>query len=187
VERGPIEWCTREITSRCPGFRFTHVDLRNAAYNPDGSLEAETFAFPYEDDAFDLVFGFSLFTHLMPAALEHYLNEIKRVLDDRGRLHATFFVLDQVRKRRLSDSDAEIAKAVMSTEGPAHTAYEIAEWMVLYDEDWLRSVLSAVGLRLRLVNYGSWPEWALGLEDVMGPQDTLVSYVSDVAARSRGA
>src|SRR5689334_8741782 len=80
VDGEAIEWCAREITSRRPGFRFTHADLRNAAYNPSGERDPEAFTFPYDDGAFDLVYGFSLFTHLMPAALEHYIREIKRVL-----------------------------------------------------------------------------------------------------------
>src|ERR1043165_7979740 len=41
VEREPIEWCEREIAARYPRFHFTHVDLRNAAYNPNGVIAPE--------------------------------------------------------------------------------------------------------------------------------------------------
>ena len=119
--------------------------------------------------------------------LEHYLSEVKRVLGERGRLHATFFLLNSERERRFRDSDAELANALMSSDDPARSPTEIPEWMVAYEEDWLRALFDDVGLKLRLINYGSWPEWALGLEQVMAPQDTIVAYASDMAARSRGA
>ena len=85
-----IEWCQREVTSRYPNFRFTHVDVFNAAYNPSGALRASEFSFPYRAEQFDLVFLYSVFTHLLPEALEHYLSEIGRVNYNERRQAASF-------------------------------------------------------------------------------------------------
>jgi SAM-dependent methyltransferase len=184
VDAEAIDWCRREVTSRHPGFAFTHLDLRNDAYNPGGALDAETFTFPYGDGAFDLVFGFSLFTHLLRPTLERYLGEVRRVLSERGRLHATFFLLNPERTRQFASSDQKVASALMRGVGPVRTVHEVAEWMVAYDEAWLRSLLVDLGFRLRLVQWGRWPDWAVGLEEPMGPQDTVVAVTR--TARSAG-
>ena len=73
-------------------FAFVHADLRNTAYNPGGALDADSYRFPYGDGAFDLVIATSLFTHLLPAAAEHYLSEAARVLAPGGRLFCTWLL-----------------------------------------------------------------------------------------------
>ena len=56
-----------------PNFRFRHVDVLNRAYNPQGRLDPENFEFPYPQDAFDFVFLTSVFTHMRPPEMRHYL------------------------------------------------------------------------------------------------------------------
>ena len=75
-------------------FRFTHVDLVNATYNPRAEATAASFRFPYDDEAFDLVIATSVFTHLLPEESSNYLTEIGRVLAPAGRLFSTWFLLD---------------------------------------------------------------------------------------------
>ena len=81
-----IAWCQERYRDTPAPFRFVHADLRNSAYNPGGTLDAGSYRFPYDDAAFDLVIATSLFTHLLPAAAEHYLAEAARVLTPGGRL-----------------------------------------------------------------------------------------------------
>ena len=73
--------------------RVPTVDVRSEVYNPSGSVAPERFRFPYDDGAFTFALASSLFTHLVPAALERYLSELARVLEPGGRLMATFFLV----------------------------------------------------------------------------------------------
>lgn len=90
-----IQWCKQEITSRFPNFQFIHTPLRNDLYNLSTSQRAEQFVFPYTNNSFDLVVLTSVFTHMQPAEVQHYLKEIKRVLKPGGKCLATFFVIDE--------------------------------------------------------------------------------------------
>ncbi|MBA3583179.1 MAG: class I SAM-dependent methyltransferase, partial [Gemmatimonadetes bacterium] len=68
-----IEWCRSHITPRFPNFRFQLADIRNKTYNPGGSYQADAYAFPYPADSFDFVIAISVFTHMLPADVKHYV------------------------------------------------------------------------------------------------------------------
>ena len=89
-----IAWCKRHIQRRYPQFRFTRADVFNAEYNPAGKTRPAEYVFPYGDETFDFVFLASVFTHLLPDDLEHYLAEIARVTRKDGTCLATFFLLN---------------------------------------------------------------------------------------------
>ena len=75
-----IAWCKREIEPRWSKSKFQLVDIKNEHYNPNGTISADKFKFPYKDNTFDFVFLTSVFTHLLPADLSNYLREVSRVL-----------------------------------------------------------------------------------------------------------
>jgi SAM-dependent methyltransferase len=93
VIRPLVEWCDRVITPRFPNFRFEHCDVANSAYNLNGRLRPREYVFPYEAGRFDIVFLGSVFTHMLPADVTHYVGEIARVLKPGGRILATYFLL----------------------------------------------------------------------------------------------
>ena len=84
VVRTAIDWCESNIASQHPNFHFRHVDVLNHVYNPKGRLDPEAFEFPYPDEAFDFVFLTSVFTHMRPPEMRHYLGQIRRVLRPGG-------------------------------------------------------------------------------------------------------
>lgn len=100
-----IAWCRRHIGSRHPNFGFQLADLYNSRYNPRGHQSAAQYRFPYEDDAFDVAWAYSVFTHMLPAQVGRYLSELARVLRPGGRVLITAFVLD-------AESRAAIAAGV---------------------------------------------------------------------------
>jgi len=93
VEKG-IDWCRKHITPRFTNFRFCWFDLYNKTYNPNGSLLAHEFRFPFGDAQFDFLFLTSVFTHMLPPGLENYLSEVSRVLRPGATCLATFFLLN---------------------------------------------------------------------------------------------
>ena len=90
VEKG-VNWCNKKIKKDFPNFNFIFVPLKNDLYN-NSKNEAERFTFPYEDNSFDKVFLFSVFTHMTVKEIANYLCEIKRVLKPEGLCLATLFI-----------------------------------------------------------------------------------------------
>lgn len=73
-------------------FQFVLMDVRNSIYNPTGNSSPESYVFPFPDESFDVVFLYSVFTHMLPEAVDNYLSQIGRVLRPSVVLHlAPFF------------------------------------------------------------------------------------------------
>lgn len=89
ISQKAIAWCQEHITSAHPNFQFEVSDIYNSLYNPKGKYQSLDFRFPYPDASFDVVFLTSVFTHMFPPDVEHYLDEISRVLKPGGRCLCT--------------------------------------------------------------------------------------------------
>ena len=95
VSREAIAWCTQNISGSHPNFDFTVADVQSSQYNPKGKYKSSDFRFPYPDGSFDVVLLASVFTHMLPADVRHYLQEIVRVLKPGGQSLITFFLLNE--------------------------------------------------------------------------------------------
>jgi SAM-dependent methyltransferase len=155
-----IGWCRENITSAHPNFGFTRVDVFNAAYNPTG-IPGSELVFPYEDGSFNLAFGLSLFTHLLPEDFEHYLSETRRVLRPGGRTLFTFFLLRPF-SRRLLAQGGYVADALLERDqGDFSTVYDKAEGFIAYRLGYVREVFERNGFEISEFFWGSWPQWAI--------------------------
>jgi SAM-dependent methyltransferase len=94
IVRDFIEVAEKRFAS-LPHFRFGHVNVQNGEYNRAGRIEAANLRFPHPDGAFDFVFLTSVFTHMRPVEVRHYIDEIQRVLAPGGRCLATAFVVNE--------------------------------------------------------------------------------------------
>jgi ubiquinone/menaquinone biosynthesis C-methylase UbiE len=99
-----VKWCNEHISKEFPNFNFKCAALSNSLYTNAGE-ESASFSFPYPDGQFDFVFLTSVFTHMMPADVTQYLNEISRVLKSNGKCFATFFYLDDQAIRFMADQE----------------------------------------------------------------------------------
>jgi SAM-dependent methyltransferase len=91
IDGGGIRWC-QEHYVQYPHFRFQLADVYNKFYNPSGKQKPEEYVFPYPDASFDFAFATSVFTHMPPQAIAHYLKETARVLVPGGRALLTAFL-----------------------------------------------------------------------------------------------
>src|SRR6185436_1917816 len=89
-----VAWCRNSLHLDRERFAFEHHPIRSTMYNTTAETAPEGFFFPWFEKSFDLAIATSLFTHLLPAATEHYLAETHRVLKRKGRLFASFFLVD---------------------------------------------------------------------------------------------
>jgi SAM-dependent methyltransferase len=156
VMSAAIETCVKEIAAVHPNFRFRHVDVHNHVYNPGGRLDPRSFDFPYPDESFDFVFLTSVFTHMRPAEVRHYLDEIRRVLRPTRRVLMTFFLLNP---DAMAAIEAGLAKRTFQHEGDGYL-YDVAgrpESAIAYREEDALALIEAAGFSLDgTVRYGGW-------------------------------
>lgn len=155
IIKGSIDWCKKNISSRYPNFNFQVVDIYNGKYFPKGKKEASTFKFPYEDHAFDTVFLFSVFTHMLPKDMENYLHEISRVLKRDGQCLITYFLINETSLELMNKEDFRYifknhrTNRLLKNNG----TYEDS---TAYEENYLRKLYARNGLKIKKIYYGSW-------------------------------
>lgn len=155
VEAG-VKWCADHVTPRFPHFQFRQIDVYNQIYNPKGRLAARDYRFPFEDGRFDFVLLTSVFTHMMPADLQHYLSEIARVLRPGGRCLITWFLLN-AESRGLLRAGRSTLDFAHEVEGCLTTDKRNPEAAIAYEEAAVRAMYAARGLAVEEPpRYGSW-------------------------------
>ena len=135
---GPsIKWCTNHITQ--PNFRFAQIsDLK----------------LPYEAQSFDVILLKSVFTHLRPEEVDHYLSQIARLLKPNGRCLASFFLLND-EQRALTQKNA--FQFTFGDERWRYVYEHSPESASAYDETYILELLRKHNLELRApVRYGTW-------------------------------
>jgi len=165
ISRPSIRWCRWAMGRKFPNFHFTYADVHNGEYNPRGAIAPEQYTFPFEDGAFDFVFLTSVFTHMLPAAIVHYLGEIARVLARGGRVLATFFLVPA--------ADPGDGRWI-AHEGPGYRTSNPnrPEEAIAFDEEVVRGWFRAAGLSiLEPIHRGSWTNLAQGISY----QDVIVA------------
>jgi len=155
IVKAGVEWCDKHITTRFPRFRFTLVDLYNGSYNPKGKILPKDFVFPYENDSFDAVMALSVFTHMKPEDVSHYLKEVERVLKPGGKSLLTFFLINK-ESRVLLDNPDNSQRFVDTGDGYWTTHLDLPELAIGYDEKIVRRFYREAGLEIERIAYGSW-------------------------------
>ena len=167
-----VAWCQRAITPRYPAFRFHRADVASRAYNPAGTTTAAAYRFPFENRAFDFVMLGSVFTHMLPDEVAHYLLEIARVLDTGGVAVVSWFLLDEVSLPAVDDGRSFMSFGVRHSSGVCrlHDA-AMPEAAVAFLEEFALNAIAAAGLRVRDRRRGAWANGRADDQDVL----TLVS------------
>jgi SAM-dependent methyltransferase len=152
-----VSWCQRAITQRHPGFRFHRADLASGAYNPDGQAAASTYRFPFPDRTFDFIFLGSVFTHMLPDGVEHYMREISRLLAPGGVCVASYFLLNDKTRTGVEAGQSFMSFRVEHSSGLCrlHDA-ATPEAAVALEETFVRQIHEQAGLRIRDIRRGRW-------------------------------
>jgi ubiquinone/menaquinone biosynthesis C-methylase UbiE len=154
-------------------FRFTHADVRNAAYNPGGRFGADNYRLPFSDGTFDVVLLKSVFTHMGPSGVRNYLGETSRVLKPSGRSVITFFLLNE-ESRRLADAGA--GELLMRHAYPGDPLCrllnpEVPEAAIAHDEQRIRRWFIEAGFSTVEISFGNW----CGRRSLLGLQDMVIA------------
>jgi SAM-dependent methyltransferase len=170
IHRPSIRWCQKHISRDNEQYMFRHIDVENHLYNPTGKYAAENYAFPFEDHSFDVILLKSVLTHMLPAEVERYFQEIARLLSTQGRCLATLFLLNETQKA-LEQHGKNQLQFKFGDQMWRYIYKNDPEAAVAYSECCVMSMLQKYGLELaEPVIYGTWS----GREDGVSYQDLLL-------------
>ena len=150
-----VQWCEQQITDRYPNFKFRHVDVFNKHYNPDGGVLPSEWKFPYSDAEFDFVCLISVFTHMLPDAVQNYAREISRVLKPGAKSFISFLLLNDESRRLIAQGKSTLP-LTHELGGCIVLDPEFPETTVGLREDFVRDLFEESGLAINAVHYGSW-------------------------------
>lgn len=156
IQKCGYDWCRNNITPRYPQFHFTYADIYNKEYNPHGAEKASEYRFPYPAEHFNFIYMTSVFTHMLPHDMIHYLEEVFRMLRPDGRCLITFFLWNQD-SEKLHNSSKSVFNFAYDY-GPYLTIDRIIpELAVAYREEFIRAKLEKTGFKLISAPlYGHW-------------------------------
>jgi SAM-dependent methyltransferase len=164
-----IKWCKNNISGPYGNINFSLADIFNKEYNPHGLLSPSQYRFPFEDETFNLIVLVSVFTHMLPAAVDNYLGEIARILKPKGRCFATYFLLTP-ESRRLMSSERSSMKFKHNLNTHWLMSIKVPEYGVAYEEDFVRDLYAKHKLSSEF-----YPgHWSSGSGP--GDQDVLVGF-----------
>ena len=90
-----VEWLKEHVENGDERFRFVHWNVHNALYNPQAPRMDDYERLPVEGD-YDLITGFSLFTHLAPDDAACMLRFARKAIRGDGFLFFSAFCDDSV-------------------------------------------------------------------------------------------
>ena len=169
IVKSGIDWCNKHIASKHPNFRFHYTGLYNQLYNTSDKVDAGNFIFPYNTNQFDFVFLTSVFTHMMPAEVENYINEIGRVMKPGASSLMSFFIVN-------CESEDLMIKQPTHMNFPINKGFyrlhssQVDTANVAYDEEWLLEKIEKAGLKMEEIKYGQW----CGRKNYFDYQDLLI-------------
>jgi len=123
------------------GFQFVHIDIENKRYNPNGNKPLQGLALPFAAAEFDLIYVYSVFSHMLESDIQLYLTEFSRLLDDNGRIFLTAFV-----EKDVADVSVNPENYQRDWKGPLHC--------VRYRQEHFERLLSQAGFRIDRFEYG---------------------------------
>jgi SAM-dependent methyltransferase len=155
IDRRGVDWLLRNVTTQNPRFVFLQLDIFNRFYNPTGALIPGKLVLPFPDASFDMVVLWSVFTHMYPADIAHYLKEIARVLKPGAILASSFYLYNEAILDRMKRSQTGINFS-HELQDCRTTNPNIPEDAMAISDRWLSEVQQQAGLRQDAVMYGSW-------------------------------
>ena len=162
-------------------FEFHHANVFNQRYNPAGELQARAYNFPFASNSFDFILLASVFTHMYPADVQHYLQEIARMLRPSGRVLATFFLLNP-EQRALAEQGRNQIDFRFEGDGFRARDDAIPESAVAVEERALYRMLKTARLAIQEpIRFGSWS----GRVDGLSHPDLVLIVPANQASEGR--
>jgi SAM-dependent methyltransferase len=159
IIKASIDWCSSNITPRHQNFRFFHEDVHSPLHNPNGTKRPAEVTFPIVDQSADRIILSSVFTHMLPEDIMHYLSKIHQALKPGGLVLTTMFLLNE-RSLKQVENDASAIPfkyRLTSYEQCRLRDPDVPEGAVAYFEASYLTMLYGSGFELKQpIQYGQW-------------------------------
>src|SRR5438034_7342972 len=142
VDERSVQWCRQYVEREHPRFRFVRLDVGNPRYNPSGQALMPGLRLPFPDHAFEIIYLYSVFSHMLEEDARLYLAEFHRLLVPSGRLFLTAFAEDAVPRGTINPPGYR-----RPWSGPLHC--------VRYETGFLRPMVSESGLTIDRTEYAT--------------------------------
>ncbi len=157
---GSINWAVENISARRENFRFVHFDVADKQHNPGGAGAMESYEIPCAAGSTDLIFLYSVFTHMFPRDVAQYLAEFERILRPGGCVLASMFTMDRGLISYLQSIGGGGLRALTFAheveEGFFHNDPAVVPGATAYSLDRFGAMVSAAGLVPERFVRGSW-------------------------------
>ena len=141
VKRTAIAWCQEYLQQWHPAFRFEHVDVLNARYNPTGRAPLPEDELPVATGSADIVYMWGVLTNMEPEYFPLYAREAARILRHGGRAFVTAHVEAGVPDASVNPDRYTPYRC----DGPLHA--------VRYEREYFIDTFRATGLTLTGMDY----------------------------------
>jgi SAM-dependent methyltransferase len=143
VDSTSVSWCRKHIEAHHPGARFVRLNVANARYNRRGRPIDEGFRLPWDSTRFDVIFLYSVFSHMRSKDVRAHLHEFRRLLEPGGGVFLTAFVETGVPDEEVNPSDY----------GPLH--WRGALHCVRYSAERFERMVDEAGLSIARSEHGT--------------------------------
>jgi len=165
-----IDWCNNNIQKKYSNFRFSHSNIYNKCYNPNGIESPSMYKFNFPNNFFDFVFLTSVFTHMLKEDIQNYISETQRVLKNDGFCLFTFFIMNEESTNLIKQNKSSRNINLQLDEFSSVLNKEVPEYAIGFDEKWLKGILSENSLEIQNILYGSW----CGRTNFLSYQDIII-------------
>jgi len=139
VFKPSIRWCRKFITKNPSKMEFIHLDMKNERYNNIGEKISNNFRFPLQDKSQDLIYLYSVFSHMELEDTRQYLKEFKRIIKTEGKIFFTAFIEKNVTDYKINPENYIFEKFT----GPLH--------VVRYDYNFIKNELEIAGFAIEKI------------------------------------
>ena len=169
-----IDWCQKHISEKNKNFAFCHFDVRDQLHNSSGKLLTREIKLPVQEDSIDRIILQSVFTHMFPFDIQHYLKEFGRVLKKGGLIYATVFlyndeIIDSARRTNLTPFNLRFEHELIAGIRLNDPVYPTGA--VAYTQLFINSLLEGSGLFYARTLNGGWSGYYKDPDD---GQDVLI-------------
>jgi ubiquinone/menaquinone biosynthesis C-methylase UbiE len=95
VSISAINWCLKYLKPEFPNFNFLRINMQNDLYNKNGA-NITTNRLPFADKTFDIIYLYSVFSHMRSYDIKFYLTEFNRIIKFDGKIFLTAFLEENV-------------------------------------------------------------------------------------------
>lgn len=140
VSQKSINWCNKYLQTASLNFMFIKVDMHNELYNINGLDMKDGIVLPFSNGEIDVVYLYSVFSHMRSGDIMNYLREFKRIIASTGKIFFTAFVEENV-----EDELENPENYIMTWKMPLHC--------VRYDRRYFDELIKQAGYKIDVFEY----------------------------------